>query len=116
MTPNIDKYLAKLEATTGTLSTDQKIRALTVLAEESLEQIKRNVAVIVEQKAKIDRLQMELDGMCNAEELRQAREERDRLREAIQNAVDWSNGREYEWGDRAENSFAFLHKALEESK
>jgi hypothetical protein len=35
-----------------------------------------------------------------------------RYRTAIQNCVDWSNGREYEWGDRAENAFAFLHAAL----
>lgn len=35
-----------------------------------------------------------------------------RYRTAIQNCVEWSNGREYEWGDRAENAFAFLHAAL----
>ncbi len=35
-----------------------------------------------------------------------------RYRTAIQNCVNWSNGREYEWGDRAENAFGFLHAAL----
>lgn len=31
---------------------------------------------------------------------------------AINNCVDWANGREHEWGDRAENAFNFLHSFL----
>ena len=41
-------------------------------------------------------------------------QEIDRLRRAIQNCVEWSNGRECEWGDRAENAFGFLYSALAE--
>jgi hypothetical protein len=37
-----------------------------------------------------------------------------RLEEAIQNAIDYANGREAEWGSRAEDAFAFLYRALEE--
>ena len=32
---------------------------------------------------------------------------------AIVNCVDWANGHEYEWGDRAENAFNFLHQYIE---
>jgi hypothetical protein len=40
------------------------------------------------------------------------KKERDMYREAILNCLDWSNGRECEWGERAENAFAFLHNAI----
>ncbi len=42
----------------------------------------------------------------------EVKKERDMYREAILNCLDWSNGREYEWGERAENAFAFLHNAI----
>jgi hypothetical protein len=35
-----------------------------------------------------------------------------RLRSAIQEAIDYANGRESEWGDRAETSFGILYRAL----
>jgi hypothetical protein len=37
------------------------------------------------------------------------RRERDEAVAAINDCVDWANGREDEWGTRAENSFNFLH-------
>jgi hypothetical protein len=40
----------------------------------------------------------------------QAREAQ--LRNAIQSAISWANGREDEWGERATDSFAFLYEAL----
>lgn len=33
-------------------------------------------------------------------------------RRAIQDAINYANGRESEWGDRAEGAFAFLYAAL----
>lgn len=33
-------------------------------------------------------------------------------RRAIQDAINYANGRESEWGDRAEGAFAFLYTAL----
>lgn len=35
-----------------------------------------------------------------------------RLRAAISNAIEWMNGRESECGERVENAFGFLYKAL----
>ena len=35
-----------------------------------------------------------------------------RLRCAIQTAIDYANGRESEWGERAEGAFAVLYSAL----
>ena len=35
-----------------------------------------------------------------------------RLRNAIQEAIDYANGRESEWGDRAETAFGILYRAL----
>jgi len=40
-------------------------------------------------------------------------EEIARLRCAIQTAIDYANGRESEWGERAEGAFAVLYSALE---
>ena len=40
------------------------------------------------------------------------RSERDAAVGAINDCVNWSNGRESEWGDRAENAFDFLHRFL----
>ena len=34
------------------------------------------------------------------------------LVEAIRNCLDWANGRQAEWGTRAEKSFEFLEQAL----
>jgi hypothetical protein len=34
-------------------------------------------------------------------------------REAISNAIAYANGRESEWGERAEGAFAFLYNALQ---
>lgn len=39
-----------------------------------------------------------------------------RLRGAIQEAIDYANGRESEWGDRAEMSFGILYRALSNDK
>ena len=47
-------------------------------------------------------------------ELRCSLREVDRLRTAIQNCLDWANGRETEWGERAENAFQFLYDAVEQ--
>jgi hypothetical protein len=44
------------------------------------------------------------------------RRERDEAVAAINDCVDWANGREDEWGDRAENSFNFLHRFLAKCK
>jgi hypothetical protein len=35
-----------------------------------------------------------------------------RLRTAIQGAIDHANGRESEWGERAQGAFEYLHNAL----
>jgi len=40
----------------------------------------------------------------------------DALVEAITNAINWANGRESEWGERAETAFGFLHAALAAAK
>lgn len=40
------------------------------------------------------------------------RAERDAAVTAIRGCVDWANGRECEWGDRAENAFSFLYGFL----
>jgi hypothetical protein len=40
------------------------------------------------------------------------RRERDEAIAAITDWVDWANGREDEWGDRAESAFNFLHRFL----
>jgi len=48
--------------------------------------------------------------------VRELEAENARLLNAIRDCVDWSNGREYEWGDRAENAFGFLHRALADTK
>ena len=47
-------------------------------------------------------------------ELRCSLREVGRLRTAIQNCLDWANGRETEWGERAENAFQFLYDAVEQ--
>jgi len=39
----------------------------------------------------------------------QLQEDLHKAEDAIKNCIDWANGRESEWGDRAENSFEFLH-------
>lgn len=50
---------------------------------------------------------------CNAEAaLTEARKDGQRYLKAIQDCLDWANGRQYEWGERAENSFAFLENAV----
>jgi hypothetical protein len=38
--------------------------------------------------------------------------ERNRYQAAITNCLDWANGRQSEWGERAENAFAFLEAAI----
>ena len=38
--------------------------------------------------------------------------DRDRYHAAITNCLDWANGRQSEWGERAENAFAFLDAAI----
>ena len=40
------------------------------------------------------------------------RQEVARLKEAINNCLDWANGRQSEWGDRAETAFEFLERAI----
>ena len=40
------------------------------------------------------------------------RRERDEAIAAITDCVNWANGREDEWGDRAESAFNFLHRFL----
>lgn len=59
---------------------------------------------------KLRKLAAELNAM--QEHVTAADAEVARLRAAIQNCVNWSNGREYEWGERAEKAFDFLHAAL----
>lgn len=36
----------------------------------------------------------------------------ERLKNSINSCLDWANGREYEWGERAINAFSFLREAL----
>lgn len=43
---------------------------------------------------------------------RELERESARLRNAIQTAIDYANGRESEWGERAEGAFAVLYSAL----
>jgi hypothetical protein len=45
-------------------------------------------------------------------ELNEANADRLRLREAIDSAISYANGRESEWGSRAEGSFQYLYNAL----
>ena len=40
------------------------------------------------------------------------RRERDEAIAALTDCVNWANGREDEWGDRAESAFNFLHRFL----
>jgi hypothetical protein len=40
----------------------------------------------------------------------------DHWEQAVRRCVEWSNGREYEWGSRAENAFAFLHAAIDAAR
>jgi hypothetical protein len=47
-----------------------------------------------------------------ADELRRQHAEIERLETAIRNCLAMSNGRESEWGDRAEWAFGFLHAAI----
>ena len=42
--------------------------------------------------------------------------ERDDAVNAINDCVNWANGRESEWGDRAENAFNFLYRFLANDK
>ena len=56
--------------------------------------------------------QLERDLDAARQELAALREDRDRWESAVRKCVEWSNGREYEWGDRAENAFGFLHAAI----
>jgi hypothetical protein len=44
------------------------------------------------------------------------RRERDEAIAAINDCVNWANGKEDEWGTRAENSFNFLHRFLAKCK
>jgi len=37
-----------------------------------------------------------------------------KYKDAIQNCIGFANGRESEWGERAESAFDFLYAALEE--
>jgi hypothetical protein len=53
------------------------------------------------------------EGIELAHAVRLLKAERDAAVSAIQNCVVWANGREDEWGSRAENSFNFLHRFLE---
>lgn len=46
------------------------------------------------------------------EELSKLIRERDSLRAAIREAIEHANGREAEWGERAEECFAILEQAL----
>ena len=50
------------------------------------------------------------DMMAHANRLER---ENTRLRGAIQSAIDYANGRESEWGARAEEAFFFLYRALQ---
>lgn len=61
-------------------------------------------------------LQMLHDQELAALRARVAELDKARWESAVRNAVKWSNGREYEWGDRAENAFAFLHAAIDAAK
>ena len=63
----------------------------------------------------------ELDKLIDeaAAELRRLHEENERLRlengrweAAVRSCVEMSNGRESEWGDRAQWAFGFLHAAI----
>jgi hypothetical protein len=45
-------------------------------------------------------------------ELRRQHAEIERLETAIRNCLETSNGRETEWGDRAEWAFGFLYNAI----
>jgi hypothetical protein len=42
--------------------------------------------------------------------------ERNEAVAAINDCVNWANGKEDEWGTRAENSFNFLHRFLAKCK
>ena len=51
--------------------------------------------------------------LVTKEEMESLKIERDKYKQAIIDCLAWSNGREYEWGERAINAFQFLEKALE---
>ena len=51
--------------------------------------------------------------VCSTELLEQLKEENQKLRIAIQSAIDCANGRESEWGDRAGSAFSFLYGAID---
>jgi len=51
-----------------------------------------------------------------AAELRRLHAEIERLETAIRNCLAMSNGRESEWGDRAEWAFGFLHAAIAKAR
>lgn len=53
---------------------------------------------------------------CFADFARELERENSRLRCAIQTAIDYANGRESEWGERAEGAFAVLYSALANTK
>lgn len=48
--------------------------------------------------------------------LAKANAEKEAMRAAIENCVAYANGRETEWGNRAEAAFAYLYRALEAAK
>lgn len=59
----------------------------------------------VEEKLKAESLDLRQENAA-------LRAERDAAVTAIRGCVDWANGRECEWGDRAENAFGFLYRFL----
>jgi hypothetical protein len=48
--------------------------------------------------------------------LRQCADEIDALKRAIEQCIAMANGRETEWGERAESAFEFLHEAIDRAR
>lgn len=66
-------------------------------------------------KGKFEGPLIETSARILAAEVSRLRSDRDRLLAAIDDAICWANGRQYEWGERAENAFAFIERASAES-
>lgn len=63
---------------------------------------------LAEARAKAARLQMELDASCNAEELRQVREENARLREALEKSKEFVQS----WGELIDAQYPLWNECM----
>jgi len=56
--------------------------------------------------------QSEIRALSAIEENREIKIQRDLLKSAIEECLEYANGREHEWGNRAIGAFNILHEAL----